>query len=1776
MRKVSGSHLCVVTLFCLFAAATITAQNIQTVAGGGPNDVPAVDANFGNPWGVAVDGSENTYVAVPSQNRVFKVDASGQLTVVAGNGTPGYSGDGGPATSASLRGPSGVAVDSVGNLYISDTSNQRIRRVDTSGNISTVAGNGTYGYGGDGGVATDASLRDPFGVAVDITGNVYIADTDNERIRKVDTAGKISTVAGNGSVGFNGDGGLATNANLHSPLGVAMDAAGNLYIADTGNGSIRKVSANGNISTVAGISGTGGFSGDGGPATSAMLGIPSGIGVDSDGNLYIADSNNGRIRKVDTSGTIATVAGDGIGGFVGDGGPATIASLMYPRGVALDSARNLYIADTNNNRIRKVDTSGNISTVAGNGSFGYSGDGGLATSAGLYNPFDVSVDGSGNLYIADTNNNRIRKVDASGNISTVAGNGTAGYSGDGGAATSASLASPYGVAVDGAGDLYIADAGNSRIRKVDASGNISTVAGNGTEGYSGDGGPATSAGLLFPARVAVDSAGNLYIADTDNQRIRRVDASGIISTVAGNGTAAYSGDGGAATSASLAYPKGITIDSAGNLFIADTDNQRVRKVDISGNISTVAGGGSGADGGPAISASLAYPWGVAIDSTGDLFIGDTSSQRIRKVDNSGIISTVAGNGSYGYSGDGGPATSAMLTSPSGVAVNGAGDVFIADTNNQRVRKVTVFVPAPAVSLSPTSVDFGDEAQGAQSTPQTVTVSNTGTADLHVSEVSATGDFLETNDCVSGVVSPGYSCNISVSFLPTATGTRTGTLTITDDAGDSPQSVSLTGNGTVPLVPGISLSSTSLTFSNQAVGTSSPVQSITLTSSGTAALTVGSITVSGDFALATTGGSCPYGGGIVAVGASCTIDVTVTPAQSGTRTGSITITDDAAGSPQTVSLTGTAVAPPTGPLNGLVSYWSFDEGSGQAMDIISGNNGTLGPAVTRVPGIAGSGAVAFDNTSNAYVDVGAGVNNDFSFTTGMTVAAIIKPEWNGAYGDYDEIFRKDDDNNRILFSFQNTNGIGGGTGPVLSFGINVGGAYDELDMELDGQSGRPTLAQLEDGNPHYVVATYNSNNGLKAIYVDGTLRDSISYPAGTLMASGGPCSAAIGNYSCGYFQEPFTGTIDEVRVYNRALAPAEIASIVKFNPVPFISQPLAPSATAPGGADFTLTLNGTGFTSGSVVNWNGTPLVTTFVSNTQLTVAVPAGNIASAGTASITVFNPAPGGTSNAAYFEITNPTTSVSFGRTDYTSGGNPGSVAVGDFNGDGKTDLAVANIYGGSGAVLLGNGDGTFQAALVFTVAGGSNALVAADFDGDGKLDLAVTNWFGNNISVLLGKGDGTFKTPVNFTTGNNPVFAAAADFNADGKLDLAVLNYGSNNMSILLGNGDGTFRPPVFYPSGVNTWSIAVADFNRDGKLDLAVAYLNGNSVSVLLGNGDGTFQSPLYYGAGSYPYSVTAGDFDGNGKQDMAVADFQDGTVSVLLGKGDGTFQPAVAYAAATARPFSITAVDVNGDGKLDLAVANADGNNLSVLLGNGDGAFQPVVDFAVGAYPTWVAAGDFNGDGRMDMAVANSNSGSVSVLLQGPLASLSTSSLDFGSQGTGTTSAAQTVTITNSGAALLNITNISMTGANPGDFGFTSDSLPISIAPGNTTMVQVTFSPTAGGSRSATLSLTDNAGNSPQSIALSGTGLTPQQVTQDNINQVNALYSQGVISSGQENSLVKELQKAIDMMNKGKINGAISNLEDFISEVNDLLNSGVLTSDQASSLINAANAVIAELI
>lgn len=675
---------------------------IETIAGGGIGEgESALNAALASPSALLVTGEGELLIADTENHRIRRVDRDGLITTIVGTGVTGFGGDDGPPDKAQLWSPRGLAFDPNGNLLIADTANHRIRRIERKGDalvITTIAGTGSSGFGGDGGSAKNAQLSGPRGLAVDAAGNIYIADTGNHRIRKIDGSGNISTVAGNGSRGFGGDGGAATSAQLNSPVAVAVSPSGDLFIADAGNHRIRKVSG-GTITTVAGT-GLPMFSGDGGPAAQAGLNVPMHLVFDSAGNLYVADSGNNRVRKIDASGTITTVAGSRARGFAGDGGNALEARLNMPVALALGADGTIFIADAGNNRVRAVDPQGTIRTVAGGGI----GDGGDPRQAVLNLPYGVAMDAHGRLYIADTQHHRIRRVtvgEENPRIETIAGTGVSGFNGDDRPAVEAQLNFPRGLAVDALGNLYVADTFNHRVRKITPEGVITTVAGTGRAGFSGDGDLATRAELRFPLAIAVDVEGRLYVADAGNNRVRRVDLDGTITTIAGTGKRGFEGDEGPAVAAALDTPAALAFDKDGRLLIADMGNHRLRRVDLStGTIVTIAGKGtpgSGGDGGAAKDAELNTPGGLAVDGEGTIYIADSGNHRVRKIGSDGNISAVTGTGTAGFGGDGTLASAATLNFPTGLAIAPDGHLVIADTFNHRIRKLR---PQPEESSEP--------------------------------------------------------------------------------------------------------------------------------------------------------------------------------------------------------------------------------------------------------------------------------------------------------------------------------------------------------------------------------------------------------------------------------------------------------------------------------------------------------------------------------------------------------------------------------------------------------------------------------------------------------------------------------------------------------------------------------------------------------------------------------------------------------------------------------------------------------------------------------------------------------------------------------------------------------------------------------------------------------------------------------------------------------------------------------------------------------------------
>lgn len=920
-------------------------------AAGKPTDVAQ------QPFGLAVFG-RYTFVADPV-NHLVRLLIDNSEVAFAGAGSMAVEGDGGNPAKAQLAGPYAVAIGQVTQLgyqvtgfdvYIADTFGDQVRKatvtippIDSpSGSptavISTLAGAGGFGFSGDHGLATTAKLNSPYGVAWDAKRNqVYIADTLNNRVRVVDKTGTITTLVG---------------APLLQPRGLAVNGDG-LYIADTYNNVVRRYDlVSGALSTVG--TGVAGFV-DGVLATAAQLKMPSGLAFDDKANLFIADTGNNAIRELSvTDHVLRTVAGTGKAGEFGDRGPAILAQLSSPTGVAVRSNGDVVIADSGNNLIRVLEgtlsaaPAHNIHIEAGNGTSSFAGDGQPPTAAQFAAPAAVVSQLSalgdaavpavrGQRYIVDTFNQTIRTFVSSDadpdnhaagdndadDVSTLAGTGGLRGLPDASSTklTGSRLAYPMGSALSPDGSrLYVADTFNNVVRAVDLTQHtVTTVAGTaGKAGYGGDGQAATSALLSYPTGVAVDQAGDLFIADTYNGRIREV-IGGTIYTVAGTGRLGFSGEGGPATAAGLYFPYGISVDASipPNLFITDSFDHRIRKAAAVSPISpktnkpldsratnvitTLAGTGDQAmaDGSAIVQAQFNRPWSAALDQT-NLYVADYLNQRIRRIDlTAGTVTTVAGQSvagspSAGLLGDAGPADAAEVNSPRGVStLGGSGGLLVADSFNGRIRWLGV----TQAGIQRTQLNFDPTNLAGLSQPQSVTVSSTGSGLLVMGAVDLGADrdnfYLNPakNSCAQARLEPGSSCSFEVAFQPRAPGGHTGSVVIPNDAIGGAQVVTLTGRGTASLV---SLSPPAVVIHQPANAPPAP-GIVTLSNNGDGLLHITSIGLDqGTSPGFSQSNNCPS---VMTAHSSCQITVMlgqIAPDDKATRTGMLTVVDDAAG------------------------------------------------------------------------------------------------------------------------------------------------------------------------------------------------------------------------------------------------------------------------------------------------------------------------------------------------------------------------------------------------------------------------------------------------------------------------------------------------------------------------------------------------------------------------------------------------------------------------------------------------------------------------------------------------------------------------------------------------------------------------------------------------------------------------------------------------------------------------------------------------------------------
>jgi hypothetical protein len=1826
---------------CALRAQSVAFQGVITTVAGKPGTAgyggdqgAATSAQLQLPMTLSLDRAGNMYIADSYNYRIRKVDTRGIITTVAGNSTQCASGtnacgDGGLATSAQLGFPYGVVLDSAGNLYISDYQLERIRVVcvtasgicsgKTVGDIYNVAGTGTAGYTGNGGLALSAQLTGPRGIALDSAGNLYIADTGNSAIREVLAGGAIVTVAGTGIQGYNGDNIAATSAELYSPMGVTLDAAGNLYIADRDNNRIRRVNAaTGIISTVVG-NGTACATdpvscGDGGQATSAELLYPRGVAVDGAGNLYIADWADCVIRKVSAStGVITTVTGNWYGTYNGDYIPAPSAGIYSPSGLALDAKGDMYIADSGDALIREVQFSavnfgavkvgsssptyslgfslsdgthvGSIAVltqgaagqdfqkaggtcVAGNygtgatctvnvtfaplapgvrkgavvlydnstpakalvtlniygtgvaptvdfppgttwrvaglyiphygNVFGYSGDGGPATSAELDWPNGVAFDGAGNLYISDRTNLRVRKVDTSGIITTVAGNGTQATSGDGGPATSASLYWPQSVAVDGAGNLYIADGNDtwvSNIRKVDTNGNITTIAGGGwgNGGYSGDNIPASQAQLDGIRKLLIDGAGNIYIADQFNYRVRKIDTNGIITTVAGNGTQGYSGDGQQATSAELNYPTGLAMDQAGNLFIVDS-NYVVRKVDTSGVITTVAGNGSygySGDGGPAINAGI-NPNTIAVDAAGNLWLGE--GLRVRKVDTSGIITTALGYGNITYSPDGTLATQAGVNSPADLAFDDLGNIYVADSVSVAITKIDI--------VDPPSLSFPNTNVGSTSAAQDVTVENRGNATLTFSHTIPYGDFTLTGHdttCITGeqVLNVDATCVFGIQFAPQTGGPQSGSVVLTDNAlnaNPATQTILTSGNGiavtTVPTVtttaitsiaattasgggnvtadggatvtargicwgistnpttantctangtgtgaftssitglasgtqynvrayatnsigtaygadlafttaaPTVSLAPSPVPFGNQTIGTtSSPAKVVVLTNTGNATVTGISISVTGTNANAF--GVSSTCAATLTAGSSCNISLSFTPTMIGANSASLSVSDNATGSPQTVPLSGTGLAANVvapGPLVFNPAAVGISAASAQILTATFQMNGF-------VAGFTPTAALHYGLSYSLGTVNCSGVAGNET----CSVPVTFQPQYPGG--------RRD-----AIFLMSGTTRLA----TLLIYGVGQG----PFSMVQPGVITNPIL-----NNANYLYTSIVDENG--TAYVLGDNSNTIytvtkAGVVGTLPVTGLNSPRGIGIDGAGVIYIADQAAHGPTKTYDTVQG---IQGTVAF-----------PSSAS--------------YVQGLAVGNTGNLYETDYTNVYTVPIVGP-------GTAATTVITPANTQASNL----IVDSNENIFVGGSqinEIASGGvqtQINTVGAGQGLGVDAADTLYATRYTGGGvAELPASGYGTALASLD-TGAGPLGSSVGPDGT------VYVGNY--NNLDkvdrsqglIAFGEQYQAFGTP-------SPQQIVTMYNGGNQTLTISNISISGSPFSIQTATGTNCTNGSTVAPGALCQIAVVMTPVHAgvfNGSVTVTSNSLNGSSTTQTIALT--AFTYGIYVTETPNPLNFPSQTVNTTSATQTVTLTNNGDLYSAGINGGFASTSPAFTVTSGTCTSNLIVGASCQLNVTFTPTLAQSYSATISFSeASSGGGANQPV-SFTVTGTGTPAAA---------------------------PQATLSPNPLAFPNTLVGTSATALPITLSNPGNAALTITSISVTGTNASSFGQTNN-CGGSLAAGGTCTITVTFTPASTGSLSAAISVADNATGSPQSAVITGTGTKPQATLSPN--------------------------------------------------------------------------------
>ncbi len=696
-------------------AGAIYGQDLTITTLAGPNETPAwfdgtgSAARFSSPSGVAIDGSGNIFVSDQSNHTIRKISPAGAVTTLAGLAGSFGTTDG-TGSAARFYRPSGVAVDGSGNLYVADRDNHTVRIITPAGVVTTLAGLAGISGSTDG-TGSAARFYGPSGVTLDGSGNVYVADAFNHTIRKITPSGAVTTLAGlAGSTGSTD--GTGSAARFYRPFGVALDGSGNLYVADVLNYTIRKITPAGVVTTLAGLAGT--FGSTDGTGSAARFNSPSGVTLDGSGNLYAADRLNNTIRKITPAGAVTTLAGLA-GSFGSTDGTGSAARFYSPSGVALDGSGNLFVADSGDHTIRMITPAAAVTTLAGlAGTFGSTD--GTGSAARFFNPSGVALDGSGNLYIADRGNYTIRKITPAGAVTTLAGLAGSAGSTDG-TGSAARFYGPSGVALDGSGNVYVADTFNHTIRKITPAGDVTTLAGLAGSAGSNDG-TGSAASFNHPFGVALDGSGNLYVADTFNHTIRKITPAGDVTTLAGLAGSAGSTDG--TGSAALFYgPYGVALDGSDNVYVADRDNHTIRKITPAGAVTTLAGlaGSYGTADGTGSAARFRSPSGLEVDGSGNVYVVEVANHTIRLITPAGAVTTLAGlAGSLGTAD--GTGSAARLFAPYDVAVDGSGNIYVADFGNHTIRRGGPSIPD--TSIVDLSAGLVGQMRQLDTAPQTAT------------------------------------------------------------------------------------------------------------------------------------------------------------------------------------------------------------------------------------------------------------------------------------------------------------------------------------------------------------------------------------------------------------------------------------------------------------------------------------------------------------------------------------------------------------------------------------------------------------------------------------------------------------------------------------------------------------------------------------------------------------------------------------------------------------------------------------------------------------------------------------------------------------------------------------------------------------------------------------------------------------------------------------------------------------------------------------------------